>query len=80
MSDTHMEMDGVIIDSCKGIFRVELDQPDQSGNKTVILCTIAGKLRQNKINLLVGDSVKVKVSIYDLSRGIISFRNKKGRK
>jgi len=77
MSDTHLELDGTIIDSTKGIFRVELDQSDPNKEKTVILCTIAGKLRMNKINLLVGDYVKVKISPYDLNRGIIFFRHKK---
>lgn len=79
MSTDHIEMDGTIIDSTKGIFRVELEQTTPDGSKTVILCTIAGKLRMNKINLLVGDYVKVKISPYDLSRGIIFFRHKKKR-
>lgn len=80
MSSDHIEMEGTIVDSAKGIFRVELDQEQVDGEKTVIICTIAGKLRKNKINLLVGDSVKVKISPYDLSRGIIFYRNKKQRR
>lgn len=80
MSSDHLEMEGVIVDSTKGIFRVELDQVNNDGEATVIICTIAGKLRKNKINLLVGDSVKVKISPYDLSRGIIFYRNKKQRR
>lgn len=80
MSTDHIEMDGTIIDSTKGIFRVELEQTTPDGSKTVILCTIAGKLRKNKINLLVGDDVKVKISPYDLTRGIIFYRHKKSKK
>jgi len=79
MSSDHVEMEGTIIDSTKGIFRVELEQLQPNGEPTVILCTIAGKLRKNKINLLVGDNVKIKISPYDLSRGIIFYRNKKQR-
>lgn len=76
----HIELEGTIVDSANGVFRVELDQTDPDGNRSTILCSIAGKLRKNKINLLMGDSVMVKISPYDLSRGIIFFRNKKNKK
>jgi translation initiation factor IF-1 len=35
---------------------------------------LAGKLRLNKIRLMVGDKVKVQMSPYDLSKGRIIFR------
>ena len=40
----------------------------------VILATLSGKLRQNHIVVLPGDDVTVEVSIYDTTRGRISWR------
>jgi len=53
-----------------------LDTLDADGKPTVITCSIAGKLRQNKIQLLVGDRVRIKVSPYDLARGFVFHRLK----
>lgn len=51
-------------------FRVILENNHQ------ILATISGRLRQNNIRILEGDSVDVEVSAYDLTRGRIVYRNK----
>lgn len=40
----------------------------------VVICTLAGKLRQNKIRILPGDKVRIEVSPYDLSRGRVMWR------
>jgi len=83
MSDTHIELEGDIVHSTKGIFKVKpLDNngdymTNPEGVEQMIICTIAGKLRKNKIQLLVGDRVKIEVSPYDLTRGRITFRLKK---
>ena len=50
------------------MFRVTLD------NKHEVLAHTAGKLRKNRIRVLVGDSVLVEVTPYDLSKGRIIFR------
>ena len=50
------------------MFRVTLD------NKHEILAHTAGKLRKNRIRVLVGDNVLVEVTPYDLSKGRIIFR------
>ena len=42
----------------------------------VIICHMSGKLRVNKINIVVGDSVSIAVSPYDVSNGVIKWRNK----
>ena len=64
--------------SCKGTvveaypntrFLVELDNV---GNK--INATLAGKLRQNYIKILVGDRVELELSVYDMTQGRISKR------
>lgn len=40
----------------------------------IVLATLSGKLRQNKIRILPGDSVVVEVSPYDITRGRITWR------
>lgn len=52
------------------MFRVELD------NGHEILCHISGKIRTNNIRIMVGDSVSVEMSPYDLTKGRISYRKK----
>ena len=52
------------------MFRVTLE------NKHQIIATLAGKLRQNTIRILAGDSVDVEMSPYDLNRGRIVYRTK----
>ena len=42
--------------------------------KSVVLCTLSGKLRQNHIRILEGDRVKIECSPYDLSRGRVTYR------
>jgi translation initiation factor IF-1 len=51
-------------------FRVELT------NGTVLLAHISGKIRKNNINILLGDSVDVEVSPYDITKGRITYRHK----
>lgn len=52
------------------MFRVVLE------NQHKITATIGGKLRQNNIRILLGDSVDVEMSPYDLTRGRVVYRNK----
>ena len=52
------------------MFRVVLD----NGHK--IIATIGGRLRQNNIRILLGDSVDVEMSPYDMTRGRVVYRNK----
>jgi translation initiation factor IF-1 len=51
-------------------FRVKLGNFENS-----ILATINGRMRQNNIKILLGDSVEVEMSPYDLTRGRISRRH-----
>jgi translation initiation factor IF-1 len=44
-------------------------------NNHSIIAYIGGKLRQNTINVLLGDKVTVEMSVYDMSRGRIVYRN-----
>jgi translation initiation factor IF-1 len=50
------------------MFRITLE------NEQKILGHISGKMRQNRIQILLGDKVKVEMSPYDLSKGRIVYR------
>ena len=64
-----IEFEGIVMEALRGaMFKVQI----QEG--TEILCTLAGKLRQNRIRILPGDKVKIEVSPYDLTRGRITWR------
>ena len=45
----------------------------KEGNTTINAYT-SGKMRQNKIQILLGDKVQVEMSPYDLTKGRISRR------
>jgi translation initiation factor IF-1 len=51
-----------------GAFKVKLE------NGFDVLAHLSGKMRLNKIRILVGDSVKVELTPYDLTRGRIVYR------
>jgi translation initiation factor IF-1 len=75
-SDTNkrerLEFEGVVIDSNKGLFKVQVNE-----NYT-ILCTLSGKIRTNSVKILLGDIVRAEISPYDTSRGRIVYRIKAG--
>jgi len=51
-------------------FRVELE------NGHEINAHMAGKMRKNRIRVLVGDKVQVEMTPYDLTKGRINYRFK----
>jgi len=55
------------------MFLVELDF---DGKHSEIVCTISGSIRKNNIRIQVGDFVSVKLSPYDLDKGIITYRHR----
>ncbi len=66
-----IEMEGKVLEALpNAFFRVELE------NKHQVLAHISGKMRKFFIRILPGDTVRVELSPYDLSRGRIVFRNK----
>ena len=50
-------------------FRVKVDDTVQ-----IVLCYMGGRLKQNKIKVILGDRVKIEISPYDLTKGRISYR------
>ncbi len=66
-----IKQDGIIEEALSNaMFRVRLENEHQ------IIATISGKMRMNYIRILPGDKVSVEMSIYDLSRGRITYRYK----
>jgi translation initiation factor IF-1 len=65
-----LEFEGIVIDSNKGQFKVEVTDTYS------VLCTLSGKIRTNSVRILLGDKVKIEVSEYDPSRGRIVYRIK----
>ncbi len=47
-------------------------------NGKTVTAKLSGKMKQFKIRCIVGDVVTVGISPYDLSQGIILFRQKSG--
>lgn len=66
-----IEQDGSIVEALSNaMFRVQLN------NGHVITAHISGKMRMHYIKILPGDKVKVEMSMYDLTKGRITFRYK----
>lgn len=69
--EDHIELDGEIVECGRGgNFKVSISENHSVNAK------LSGKMRKNKIKIVLGDFVKVKVSPYDPSRGFITFRGK----
>jgi translation initiation factor IF-1 len=63
--------DGVVEEVLpNAMFRVKMSQGP------IILGYISGKMRQNKIQILAGDRVKIEMSPYDLSKCRIVYRER----
>lgn len=66
-----IEAEGVVVEVLgNSNFKVEIM------NSHIILAYVSGKLRSNKIRVLLGDKVKVEMSPYDLTKGRIVWRDK----
>ena len=69
--DDVVEFEGVVREVLpNATFKVELP------NGHIVTAHISGKLRLNYIRILPGDKVTVEVSVYDLSKGRITWRAK----
>ena len=63
-------MDGVVQEVLpNAMFRVKINDTE-----AVITGVISGKMRQHNIKILLGDTVEVEFSPYDMSRGRITRR------
>lgn len=68
--DDIIEMKGLVKEVLPGnMFRVKVDNIPE-----LLLCYLGGRLKQNKIRVILGDAVKIEISPYDLTKGRISYR------
>lgn len=68
-SDELMEFVGKIEEILpNNLFRVKVS------DHMTLICYANGKLRKHKIRMVAGDDVKIEVSVYDLSKGRITYR------
>lgn len=71
-SKEKIEMMGTIVEALKGLkFRVKLE------NEHEVIGYLSGKMRRYYIRILLGDSVRIELSPYDLERGRIVYRYKR---
>ena len=69
--DDTITAEGVVVESLpNAMIKVKFE------NGHVILSHISGKMRMHFIKILPGDKVTVELSVYDLSRGRITYRHK----
>ncbi len=69
--DDTITAEGTVVESPpNAMFKVKLE------NGLGILAHISGKMRTNFIKILPGDKVTVEISVYDLSKGRITYRHK----
>mgnify|MGYP003332797945 FL=1 len=65
-----IKMDGIVQEVLpNAMFRVKINDTD-----ALITGVISGRMRQNNIKILMGDTVEVEFSPYDLTRGRITRR------
>ena len=66
-----IEVEGKVMEALpNAMFKVELENGHQ------VLAHVSGKIRMHFIRILPGDTVKVELSPYDLTRGRITYRYK----
>lgn len=69
-----IEMEGVVAEVMPDTrFRVTLENGKEVG------AYASGKMRKHRIRILAGDKVTLELSMYDLTKGRISFRHKDER-
>lgn len=74
LNEQRIEMIGTVTEALKGLkFRVALE------NDHEVLAYLCGKMRRYRIRVLLGDQVKVELSPYDLNRGRIVYRYRRGQ-
>ena len=69
--EDNIEAEGTVVECLRNtMFKVKL------ANGYIVTCTISGKIRMHYIKILEGDTVKIEMSPYDITKGRITYRNK----
>ncbi len=72
MKEELVEVGGLVIDKSRGAsFKVQVDKTEH-----IVMAQISGRMRRNRIRILIGDKVDVEMSPYDLTKGRIIYRHK----
>ena len=72
MKEELIELSGVVVDKQPNAhFKVKLNDTEH-----IVYATISGRMRRNRIRILMGDRVDIEVSPYDLTKGRITYRHK----
>lgn len=75
MTKKLVSMEGVVTKTLPNArFTVRLD------NGFTVLAHISGKIRRNRIRILLGDRITVELSPYDLTKGRITYRHRNAKK
>ena len=65
-------MVGTVVDKQpNAFFKVQINDTEH-----MVLATISGGMRRNRIRILMGDRVDLELSPYDLTKGRITYRHK----
>jgi translation initiation factor IF-1 len=72
MKEETIALAGVVIDKQpNAFFKVQVNDSEH-----IVLATLSGRMRRNRIRILMGDKVDIELSPYDLSKGRITYRHK----
>ena len=72
MKEDVIEVAGLIVDKQpNAFFKVQINNSEH-----IVLATISGRMRRNRIRILIGDRVDLEMSPYDLTKGRITYRHK----
>ena len=67
-----IQVAGTIVDKQRDTnFKVKVN-----GSDHIVLAQNSGRMRRNRIRILIGDRVDVEMSPYDLTKGRITYRHK----
>lgn len=68
--DDLIELVGTVQEVLPGsMYRIKIDDFEK-----IMICYTSGKLKKNKIKIILGDRVRLEVSSYDLSKGRVTYR------
>lgn len=72
MKEELVEVAGLVIDKQReACFKVQVNNTEH-----IVMAQISGRMRRNRIRILIGDRVDIEMSPYDLTKGRITYRHK----
>jgi len=68
-----IEFDGIVLEAFRSA-RFSVKLKTDTGDGTIVTCTLCGKMKQNFIKIVPGDPVRVELCAYDMTNGRIISR------